>query len=129
MNEIIFYFDKLEKERNPKNKFNQINLIFEIISKAISFMGFDNDDSEDKMYIDILKYVIIHIKPKKLYSELEYIQSFSNEQNEERLKKIELLRKVCDIIKNIKYSDFLEISEEEFNLKCQLALQNNKEIK
>ena len=30
MNEIIFYFVKLENERNPKNKFNQINLIFEI---------------------------------------------------------------------------------------------------
>ena len=89
-------------------------------------MGFDNDESEDKMYIDILKYVIIHIKPKKLYSELEYIQSFSNEKKEEKLKKLELLRKVCDIIKNIKYSDFLEISEEEFNLKCQLALQDNK---
>ena len=125
MNEIIFYFDKLEKERNPKIKFNQINLIFEIISKVILFIGFDNDESEDEIYIGILKYIIIQIKPKKLYSDLEYIQLFSYEQNEESLKKLELLRKVCDIIKNIKYSDFLEINEEEFKLKCEYALQNN----
>ena len=125
MNEIIYYFDKLEKERNPKIKFNQINLIFEIISKVILFIGFDNDEPEEEIYIGILKYILIRIKPKKLYSDLEYIHSFYYEQNEENLKKLELLRKVCDIIINIKYSDFLEINEEEFKLNCEQALQNN----
>ena len=126
ISEIVLYFNQLEIERNPRKKFNKIISIFDIISKAILFQGFDNDEQNDKIYIDILKYIIIYIKPKRFNSEIEYIQFFSLEQNDEKFKKLKILTQVCDFIKNISYSDLIEISEEEFKLNCEQALKNSK---
>ena len=88
-----------------------------IISKVIEFLGND-EENKDKSYIDILKYIIIYIKPKKFNSEIDYIQSFFDGNNEEDNKKFKILYQVCEIMKNIKYTDLINISEEEFIFKC-----------
>ena len=115
--EFIPYFAQIEKERNPKKKFNIFIKIFDIISKVIEFLGND-EENKDKSYIDILKYIIIYIKPKKFNSEIDYIQSFFDGNNEEDNKKFKILYQVCEIMKNIKYTDLINISEEEFIFKC-----------
>jgi hypothetical protein len=91
MNDIQFYFDQLENERNPKKKFKNIIDIFEIISKIIIFIGLDNNESDEENYLGILKYIIINIKPKRLNSILEYVQSFSYEINQDNMNKLKLL--------------------------------------
>ena len=125
MNEITYYFNLLEKERNPKEKLNKIIFIFEIISKVISFVGFESNESEDKIYINILKYIIICVGPKRLNSDIEYIKLFSYRYDDESMKRLKLLNEACNSIKNIKYSDLIDISEEEFKQKCEQALLNN----
>ena len=126
INEIIFHFNQLEKIRNPQRKFDKIISIFDIISKAILFQGFDNDESNDKIYIDILKYIIIYIKPKRFNSEIEYIQFYSFEKNNEKIKKLKILKQVCDFIKNISHKDLIDISEEEYIFNCEQSLKNHK---
>ena len=126
INEIIFHFNQLEKIRNPQRKFDKIISIFDIISKAILFQGFDNDKSNDKIYIDILKYIIIYIKPKRFISEIEYIQFYSFEKNNEKIKKLKILKQVCDFIKNISHKDLIDISEEEYIFNCEQSLKNHK---
>lgn len=101
---------------------DKIFSIFEIISKAILFQGFESDD---KNYIDILKYIIIYIKPKRFNSEIEYIQNFCYETNDDNLQKLKVLIQVGDFIKNISYKDLYEISEEEYNSNCSQALIEN----
>ena len=122
INEIVLYFNQLDKERNPRKKLDKIFSIFEIISKAILFQGFESDD---KNYIDILKYIIIYIKPKRFNSEIEYIQNFCYETNDDNLQKLKVLIQVGDFIKNISYKDLYEISEEEYNSNCSQALIEN----
>ena len=126
INEIIFHFNQLEKIRNPQRKFDKIISIFDIISKAILFQGFDNDESNDKIYIDILKYIIIYIKPKRFISEIEYMQFYSFEKNNEKIKKLKILKQVCDFIKNISHKDLIDISEEEYIFNCEQSLKNHK---
>ena len=126
INEIIFHFNQLEKIRNPQRKFDKIISIFDIISKAILFQGFDNDESNDKIYIDILKYIIIYIKPKRFISEIEYMQFYSFEKNNEKIKKLKILKQVCDFIKNISHKDLIDISEEEYRFNCEQSLKNHK---
>ena len=122
MNDIQFYFDQLENERNPKKKFKNIIDIFEIISKIIIFIGLDNNESDEENYLGILKYIIINIKPKRLNSILEYVQSFSYEINQDNMNKLKLLIKTSNILNNIKYSDLIEISEEEYKMNCEQVL-------
>ena len=122
MNDIQFYFDQLENERNPKKKFKNIIDIFEIISKIIIFIGLDNNESDEENYLGILKYIIINIKPKRLNSILEYVQSFSYEINQDNMNKLKLLMKTSNILNHIKYSDLIEISEEEYKLNCEQVL-------
>lgn len=122
MNDIQFYFDQLENERNPKKKFKNIIDIFEIISKIIIFIGLDNNESDEENYLGILKYIIINIKPKRLNSILEYVQSFSYEINQDNMNKLKLLMKTSNILNNIKYSDLIEISEEEYKMNCEQVL-------
>ena len=122
MNDIQFYFVQLENERNPKKKFKIIIDIFEIISKIIIFVGLDNNESDEENYLGILKYIIINIKPKRLNSILEYVQSFSYEINQDNMNKLKLLMKTNNILNNIKYSDLIEISEEEYKLNCEQVL-------
>ena len=122
MNDIQFYFDQLENERNPKKKFKIIIDIFEIISKIIIFIGLDNNESDEENYLGILKYIIINIKPKRLNSILEYVQSFSYEINQDNMNKLKLLMKTSNILNNIKYSDLIEISEEEYKMNCEQVL-------
>ena len=126
INEIIFHFNQLEKIRNPQRKLDKIISIFDIISKAILFQGFDNNESNDKIYIDILKYIIIYIKPKRFISEIEYMQFYSFEKNNEKIKKLKILKQVCDFIKNISHKDLIDISEEEYKLNCEQSLKNHK---
>ena len=126
INEIIFHFNQLEKIRNPQRKFDKIISIFDIISKAILFQGFDNNESNDKIYIDILKYIIIYIKPKRFISEIEYMQFYSFEKNNEKIKKLKILKQVCDFIKNISHKDLINISEEEHIFNCEQSLKNHK---
>ena len=122
MNDIQFYFDQLENERNPKKKFKNIIDIFEIISKIIIFIGLDNNESDEENYLGILKYIIINIKPKRLNSILEYVQSFSYEINQDNMNKLKLLMKTSNILNHIKDSDLIEISEEEYKLNCEQVL-------
>ena len=122
LNEIFYCFNQLEKERSPNNKLNNLMSIFEIISKIILFTGLESKESGNKIYIDLLKYIIICAKPRRLDSELEYIETFLFKPNNEILNKLKLLRKVCDILKNIKYNDLINISEEEFKLNCSKSL-------
>ena len=126
INEIIFHFNQLEKIRNPQRKLDKIISIFDIISKAILFQGFDNNESNDKIYIDILKYIIIYIKPKRFISEIEYMQFYSFEKNNEKIKKLKILKQVCDFIKNISHKDLINISEEEHIFNCEQSLKNHK---
>ena len=122
MNDIQFYFVQLENERNPKKKFKNIIDIFEIISKIIIFIGLDNNESDEENYLGILKYIIINIKPKRLNSILEYVQSFSYEINQDNMNKLKLLMKTSNILNHIKYSDLIEISEEEYKMNCEQVL-------
>ena len=122
MNDIQFYFVQLENERNPKKKFKNIIDIFEIISKIMIFIGLDNNEFDEENYLGILKYIIINIKPKRLNSILEYVQSFSYEINQDNMNKLKLLMKTSNILNHIKYSDLIEISEEEYKLNCEQVL-------
>ena len=86
------------------------------------FIGLDNNESNEENYLGILKYIIINIKPKRLNSILEYVQSFSYEINQDNMNLLKLLMKTSNILNNIKYSDLIEISEEEYKMNCEQVL-------
>ena len=121
--EVIQNFNSIENELSPRKKIEYINSVFESISKVVAFNGGDKALGVEDEF-PILSYCFLKAQLKKIYSNLKFIQIYRNSLNEKgRENQLIQLIAVCDFIKNIKYENMSNITEDEFNQKCQEAIR------
>lgn len=130
INDIKQSFIQFEKEKSPLKKYNIIINIFKIILKFHNFNGEKDIVPAADDNISILLYIFTKIMPKKIHSDIEYIELFIKENIEEGQNNNLLNLKVaCQLMESINYSHLIGISEQEFNQNCELILKGINENK
>ena len=114
------YFNQINNEKSPSGKIEVIESIFEAINNVLKINlggAFSTDD-----IAPICEYALIKAQPKRLSSNLKYLQLFMA-QNNSSIKKMhfDYLKTHMNNIKNCSYKHFFGISEKEFNSKCLQA--------
>ena len=111
----IILINELDKKYTPVDKVEKFGKAFGILQNSITFSSGKNDLGIDDT-ISILIYVIIKAKPKNLFSNSKYCLLFLNPELSKRMYGILLsqIEMVKNIIYNMKYTDLIGITEEEF---------------
>ena len=112
------YFEQINNEKSASSKLEVISKIFDAINSVIIFNKGGNFSTDD--IAPIFEYALIKAHPNRFSSNLKYLQIFmkKDEDLKERMN-FDYLKAYMNIIKNATYSDFYDISEIEFNTKCQ----------
>ena len=115
------YYYLMEIQRCPSKKILYMEEIFKSISNLSKFN--DNKIEGIDGELPILDYSLIKIMPQRIRSNCEYIKLFLGEKSD-RIENNHLTQIVCiyNHFSTIKYSDFNNITEEEFNIKCKKNL-------
>jgi hypothetical protein len=119
--EIKKYFIQLENEKSPNKKMDIIMELSKTLKNILIFNGSSKIDSDDET--EIIAYNIIKVQPKRIYSELEYIQIFTKEDGGERDHQIKLFIAACKFVKNLSDDKLKNINPNDINLKCNMALK------
>ena len=128
MDDIKQFFTEFEKEKSPRKKFKIIMEIFQTISKIISFNGEDGGNGADDN-IAILMYIFTKVQPKNICSDIEYMKLFIKDKNGTEDNQITHLITVCEGLKNMNHSRLFNVTEEEYNNNCKIALEKiNKRV-
>ena len=111
------YFEQINNEKSAGGKLEIISKIFEAIYNVILFNKGDNFSIDD--IAPICEYALIKAHPKRFSSNLKFLQIFMKKGNDLKEKMyFDYLKAYMNIIKNATYSDFYNITEEEFSRKC-----------
>ena len=107
-------FNKLEKEKSPRLK---LEIISEIFKTIIKIKTFNDEQSGVDDILNILIFIFVKIKPKFIDSDIQYIELFQNILTGDIESKIAQMKSACNIILNISYKNFKDITKEEFEKK------------
>ena len=122
LDEINQYFTELEMEKSPRKKMIQIDKISQIIKKIIEFNGEDSNEAGADDIMPVFLYLFVRAQPKKIYSDLEYIKLFITDNNGQNQVKLTYFVFVSEILLSINHNNLINVSEEEFNMKCNSSL-------
>ena len=112
------YFEQLNNEKSAGAKLEIISKIFDAIYSVILFNKGDNFSIDD--IAPICEYALIKAHPTRFSSNLKFLQIFMKKGDDMKEKMyFDYLRAYMNIIKNATYSDFYNITEEEFKKKCK----------
>ena len=123
MDDIKQSFNEFEKEKSPRKKFVIVKDIFQTISKIITFNGGGEEDIGADDNLAILLYIFIKVRPKKIYSDIEYLKLFVRDSNGTEDNQIAHLMTVCEAMKKIDHTHLFEITEEEYKKNCELIME------
>ena len=90
--------------------------IFDTISSALKFSHGGNFSTDD--IAPIFEYALIKAKPKRLSSNLRYLEIFIAKGSELKNMYFDFLKNNTNSLKEISYKQFDGITEEEFQQKC-----------
>ena len=123
MDDIKQSFNEFEKEKSPRKKLIIIKNIFQTISKIITFNGGGEEDIGADDNLAILLYIFIKVRPKKIFSDIEYLKLFIRDNSGTEDNQITHLITVCEGMKNIDHTHLFEISEEEYKKNCESVIE------
>ena len=109
---------QIENEKSPRKNLINLSQVFNLISNLEMFNGGERGQGVDDTIL-ILNYAIVKTRPKHLYTNTKYIELFIGD-NENKFEGSQLaqLLSICTFLLSIKYDNFYNINEEEFNRKC-----------
>ena len=114
-------FEKIDKGKCPTKKFEYMENIFKCIYNLNAFNGDEIEGIDGE--IQILNYALIKSKPKNINSNCEFMRLFLGNRKGKRedihLTQISVL---SSQISKLNYSNFINITEEEFNEKCKMNI-------
>ena len=107
--------NEMDYKLTPQDKVKNFGKAFSILQNSITFCSGKNDLGIDDT-ISSLIYILLKSKPKNIFSNSKYCQLFldpelSKKQYGILLSQIEMVK---NIINDMKYSDLIGVSEEEF---------------
>ena len=110
------YLKLLDREKSIQKKTSIINKLIESISfipKINSIHFLDDLDFQ----IPWIYYFFIKAQPLRLYSNKRFLQLYTNDKpNQNRL--LNLLSSIYESLKELRYNNFLNVTFEEFQKKC-----------
>ena len=110
----IKYIHKMEEAKTPELKYKEIVKLIELIDV---FEGQDASLCQKKIdnHLPVSIYLIIKAQPKRLASNLRYIEEYLDETDKtSKLQKMTLVTGTMMFIQNITYDQLFNISEDEF---------------
>ena len=115
------YFKQIDNEKSPSCKMKVIEKIFNTINSALRFSLGTHFSTDD--IAPIFEYALIKARPERLSSNLRYLDFFITKGSELKNMYFDFLKNNMNSIKEINYTQFDGISEDEFKQKC---LEANK---
>ena len=120
-------FEQINNEKSAFGKLEVISKIFDAIYNVILFNKGGNFSTDD--IAPILEYALIKAHPNRLYSNLKYLQIFMKKDKYTKDNMhFDYLNGYMNSLKNVKYTDFDDITEEEFDRKCQEMKKKLEEV-
>ena len=110
------YFEQIDSEKSPSCKMDVIAKIFDTINSALKFSHGGNFSTDD--IAPIFEYALIKAKPKRLSSNLRYLEIFISKGSELKNMYFDFLKNNTNSLKEISHTQFDGITEEEFQQKC-----------
>ena len=116
--DVINYFDKIDLEKSPRKKLENMKNIFTSIENVVKFNG-DNKDLGVDDLMPILNYAFIKAHPFPIYTNCKYMELFLGAKRF-RLEGNYLtqLFTICKFIENINAKNLFNVSEEQFKNNC-----------
>ena len=111
----MILIEEMDSKLTPADKIKNFGKAFAILQNSITFSSGKNDLGIDDT-ISTLIYVMLKAKPKNIFSNSKYCQLFLNPELAKKqygilLSQIEMIK---NIIYEMKYSDLIGITEEQF---------------
>ena len=109
------YINSMDNETTPTAKIKAFNKAFGILQNSITFCtGKDELGVDDSL--QVLIYVIIKAQPKKIWTNFNYARLFIDPELSKKQFGLLLtqLEMVITVINDLKYTDLMGVSEEEF---------------
>ena len=119
MDDFKQFFTQLEKEKSPRKKYEIALNIFQTILKIQKFNGEDSKNSADD-YIQILLYIFVRVQPKKIHTNIIYMNLFPYENDGAQDNIFIQLKTVCQILENFLYTYLINIDQKEYDKQCKL---------
>ena len=116
--EVINFFDKIEKEKSPRKKLENMINIFTSIENVVKFNGENKDIGVDDQ-LPILNYAFIKAHPFPIYTNCKYMELFlGNKKFKLEGNYLTQLITVCKFIENLSAKDLFDVTEEKFKANC-----------
>ena len=123
--DILNEFKLMNEVKTPYKKFNCIKNIMDYINSLIKFNeGLDKENIGAEDTTPLLNYIFIKAHPFKIFTDLEFIKTFSSDEGESNyyLKQFESM---YNLLLNYTPKSF-DLTREEYNNKCLEAINDNK---
>ena len=117
--DVIKDFELLYKEKSPRKKIISMSNIFASISNLVKFNneGTDNIGVDDQM--PILNYSLIKAQPQRFYSICRFLDLYIGDlKSKSEGNQLTQLSGICDRVINISYNSLINVTAEEFKIKC-----------
>ena len=121
---IVNYFNNINIEKSPRKKIMNMNFIFEAINTLLEFnqdkinIGVDNQ-------MPLLNYVFIKAKPKNIFTNCEFMGLYSGDKiRKKEGNYLTQLKSIRDFTLSLTHNKLFNITIDEFNQNCKLAVEN-----
>ena len=116
--DVMNYFAKIDQEKSPRKKLENMINIFTSIENVVKFNGENKDLGVDDQ-LPILNYAFIKANPFPIYTNCKFMELFLG-QKKYRLEGNYLtqLFTICKFVENLSAEDLFDISEEQFKNNC-----------
>ena len=116
--DIIKSFDKIEREKSPRKKLENMINIFTSIENVVKFNGENKDIGVDDQ-LPILNYAFIKAHPFPIYTNCKYMDLFlGNKKFKLEGNYLTQLITICKFIENLSANDLFEVTEEQYKTNC-----------
>ena len=120
--DTIKNFDKINREKSPRKKLKCVNEIFKCIYNVAQLNGDKIDGTDDSL--NLLWYAFIKARPFCIYTNCKFMSLFlGTKKNEAEGHQLSQLLGICQETSNISAASLLDITEDQFNENCLLALK------
>ena len=116
--DVMNSFAKIDQEKSPRKKLENMINIFTSIENVVKFNGENKDLGVDDQ-LPILNYAFIKANPFPIYTNCKFMELFLG-QKKYRLEGNYLtqLFTICKFVENLSAEDLFDISEEQFKNNC-----------
>jgi hypothetical protein len=123
--DVFDYFDKIEKEKSPRKKIENMSKIFVSIENVVKFNGDSKNLGVDDQ-LPILNYAFIKAHPLNIYTNMRFMMLFlgSKKLGMEDNQLVQL-KSICLYVKDIDQTNFKDLNAAQYNQNCRIAAMNN----